>query len=174
MANYGAETVSKFAVGGTKPAATLAGVPSLIALTCDADGNLYVACSVAATVSEFAAKSTTVTATLGGVNGPDALAFDLSGNLYVANSSGNTVSKFLPGGTMPATTLTGLTQPGEVLVLEATQETCTSTIGARAQVGAFAAAAARRQPRSPGCIPPMPWRSTRRGTSTSPTRSPTR
>ncbi|NBV21440.1 MAG: hypothetical protein EBS05_05890 [Proteobacteria bacterium] len=111
VANYDANTVSKFAPGATTASATLTGLSGPSALAFDGAGNLFVASSNANTVSQFAPGATTASATLTGLNGPYALAFDGAGNLLVANYNDTTVSKFAPGSTTAGATLTGLNGP---------------------------------------------------------------
>jgi hypothetical protein len=111
VANYDANTVSKFAPGATTASATLTGLGGPSALAFDGTGNLFVASSNANTVSKFAPGATTASATLTGLSGPYALAFDGAGNLYVANYNDTTVSKFAPGATTASATLTGLSGP---------------------------------------------------------------
>ena len=118
VANYGNNTVSKFAPGSTTPTATLTGLSSPTALAFDTSGNLYVTNDVASgTVSKFAPGSTTPTATLTGLTKPWTLAFDPGGNLYVTNYINGTsdkVIKFAAGSTTPGATLTGLSFPSAV------------------------------------------------------------
>ena len=52
-ANYGTNTVSKFAPGSTTPSATLTGLDGPWALAFDGSGNLYVANAGNGTVSEL-------------------------------------------------------------------------------------------------------------------------
>ncbi|OYW70799.1 MAG: hypothetical protein B7Z37_29600 [Verrucomicrobia bacterium 12-59-8] len=105
VANFGANTVSKFAPGATTPSATLAGLNGPISLGFDSSGNLFVGNSDG-TLSKVAPGATTPSATLPG-SGSNDLAFDSADNLFVANSNYNSVIKFAPGATTPSAILTG-------------------------------------------------------------------
>jgi DNA-binding beta-propeller fold protein YncE len=117
VASFGDGYVTEYPAGSMLPSQHfLPPSGNAIALTLDAQNNLYVACAITNAVFKFAPGSTQGTSLGLSLNGePHGMAVDQHGNLLVAVStapvSGSAVDVFPPGKTHPSAQFTGVFQP---------------------------------------------------------------